>query len=316
MEQRIAHAVSLAHNEHPGDKHIYFVSGWRGEAKHMNARILQLYKDAGLSPPVVEMDTEAMFTVMNFLKTIPMINKHCEELDMVYMITSDYHIPRSQAILDEFVEQRLCKVEIRAEGAPHPGFDMDGWRAQVEECVFGDNTPASVENCVEDGLERFDNWLLTNCNACCAKPHPADDRHPVLGWISWLCCAGIVTPLMCTNANPDEERHVYKAGSNPTRLKDILDPRRDRSNAAIFAKLCRCLIDTGSRAEPNSLDLYRLIRQDMASAEATASAEDRRNHRASMVEQYCKNNGAKNAKARAEKVQQLRELCGAFAASF
>jgi len=377
MEQRIDHAVSLAQSKHSEDQHIYFVSGTgcckspdkdpgsnrcvsefcngkkkfcKTEAQHMNDRILQLYQDWP-SKPQVEMDHEAMFTVMNFLKTIPLINKRCKELDMVYMITSDYHIPRSQAILDEFVKQGLCKVEIRASGAPHPGFDMDKWRAQVDEYVFEDKPLASVEKCVDASVEGFDKHLTHCCakpqkvyyndplhGACCAKPHQSDYRHPVLGW---MCTNAkevgdlhVYKAWKCTNANKGKH-HVYKeAGSG--RLKTILDPIRDRSNAAIFAKLCRYLIDANSRdalfrgtalhkfSGRKDKAIVRLIRKDsrdIASGEATASAEDLRNeqflgHFPSMAEQYCKNNDAKTAEVRAEKVKQLRDLCGEFAASF
>jgi len=131
MDQRIEHAIDLAQSEeHKKQPPIYFVSGYKkggamSEAEYMAEKILKTYDDRGLPKPVIVMDNEARFTVMNFLKTLPLINKLRAQLEFrlekVYLITSDYHIPRSEAILDEFVKNGLTNgATFVPSGAEHP----------------------------------------------------------------------------------------------------------------------------------------------------------------------------------------------------
>jgi len=126
MEQRIKCATDLALNEHKDKPHIYFVSGYKkggamSEAEYMAKEILELYKVKGMPAPTIVMDNEAMFTVMNFLKTIPLINKFKGHIKKVYLVTSDYHISRSEGILKQFVDNDLTgNVEFVSEGAKHP----------------------------------------------------------------------------------------------------------------------------------------------------------------------------------------------------
>jgi len=126
MEQRIKCATDLALNEHKDKPHIYFVSGYKkggamSEAEYMAKEILELYKVKGMPAPTIVMDNEAMFTVMNFLKTIPLINKFKRHIEKVYLITSDYHIARSKAILKQFVDNGLTSnIGFVPQGAEHP----------------------------------------------------------------------------------------------------------------------------------------------------------------------------------------------------
>jgi len=96
------------------------------EAEYMAQKILEKYASRNLTKPVIVMDNEAMFTVMNFLKTIPLINKFKGHIKKVYLITSDYHINRSNAILDQFVENKLTQVPFESSYAPHPNTGESG----------------------------------------------------------------------------------------------------------------------------------------------------------------------------------------------
>lgn len=126
MDQRIEHALKLALDKHKKQPHIYFVSGYKkggamSEAEYMAKKILEKYESSNLPAPVIVMDNEAMFTVMNFLKTIPLINKFKGHIKKVYLVTSDYHISRSEGILKQFVDNDLTgNVEFVSEGAKHP----------------------------------------------------------------------------------------------------------------------------------------------------------------------------------------------------
>lgn len=149
MAQRIEHATGLALGRHGNDDHIYFVSGYKNpnggpsEAEHMENEIQRIYGAAGRKSPRIVSDYEARFTVMNFLKTIPMINEWRKTLSLVYMVTSDYHIPRSRAILQEFQNAGLtADVRYVVAGAPHPRNSKHAKRMGI----------------------KFDKWLLSDCN--------------------------------------------------------------------------------------------------------------------------------------------------------
>jgi len=145
MDQRIKHATDLALKEHPYDSHIYFVSGYKNpeakegevsEAEYMENKIRGIYRSKGRAPPRIVADYQAKFTVMNFLMTIPMINQYRNELRKVYMVTSDYHMCRSEAILKAFKDADLTRdVKYVPASARHPTRTEHG----------------------------FDDWLLTPC---------------------------------------------------------------------------------------------------------------------------------------------------------
>jgi len=129
--QRVKHALGLA-AQHPKDHHVFFLSGANGEAEVMNEQVRRGYKALAKTPDII-LETEANFTVKNFILTIPKINAYCQKhnLSMVYLITSGYHMCRSEAILNEFVKARLT-LDIRYELSPakHPRVghpEHDSW---------------------------------------------------------------------------------------------------------------------------------------------------------------------------------------------
>jgi len=160
MDQRIQHATALALGQHSNDNHVYFLSGYKNpnasngqlsEAEYMEREIRRIYTSRSRPVPQFRLDYEARFTVMNFLKTIPIINEfqrdlrkrkslrcvmsQCvylrdrKSLRCVYMVTSDYHMSRSLAILNEFRKARLTgDVRYVPAPAPHPkGPQFDKW---------------------------------------------------------------------------------------------------------------------------------------------------------------------------------------------
>lgn len=193
MAQRIEYATNIALRYHGNDQHVYFVSGYKipgklSEAEHMENEILRIYRAALQPAPRIVRDDEARFTVMNFLKTIPLIKKENEQrtLQRVYMITSDYHIPRARAILQEFQNARLIgDVQWYVpSGAPHP---------------------RNTREARQTG-RRFDKWLLFA--GCCAKPVRG------MAWLWYGICA------TCGNKFSSTGRANRDAILDPTRDQD------------------------------------------------------------------------------------------------
>merc|ERR1711964_114455 len=120
--QRVKHALDLA-VEHPNDHHVFFLSGAHGEAEDMESKIRKGYRGLlknGKLPsmitgsfvkrgPRIILEKKANFTVKNFIMTIPKINAYCKEYNLhkVYLVTSGYHMCRSEAVLNEFVDAGL-----------------------------------------------------------------------------------------------------------------------------------------------------------------------------------------------------------------
>jgi len=106
------------------------------------------------------LDEGARFTVMNFTQTLPAIRDNTEENDCdAFIVTSDYHVPRSQAIISEF--QKLSGV---------PTFEVIGAKrtrdtTEIDTWLMKEPTPAD-----KDAIERamgmeeakaFDEYLAT-----------------------------------------------------------------------------------------------------------------------------------------------------------
>jgi hypothetical protein len=134
--QRVKHALDLAVN-HPNDHHVFFLSGANGEAEDMREQIRVDYRgllESGKlgSPntgslirrgPRIILETKANFTVKNFIMTIPKINAYWKQYNLrkVYLVTSNYHMCRSEAILDEFIKARLtADIQYELSPAEHP----------------------------------------------------------------------------------------------------------------------------------------------------------------------------------------------------
>lgn len=56
----------------------------------------KIFRDAGISDKVLHLDYQALDTVTNFTTLIPDFKQH--RIQHLYLITSDYHMPRAKAI--------------------------------------------------------------------------------------------------------------------------------------------------------------------------------------------------------------------------
>lgn len=139
-------------DNHPDDHHVYFASGKGGEAGHIEKELLLKYEQAGKKQPKIVLEHKARFTVDNFLKTIPLITK--ERMNVCYLVTSDYHVPRSRAILNEFRELltlirdgEAAPRESGAQSSDHNGTETPSLKIKIKmEVVSADGRSLWTED--------------------------------------------------------------------------------------------------------------------------------------------------------------------------
>merc|ERR1711964_905521 len=83
--------------------------------------LIDKYSEYTKHNPVFVLDRKARFSVENFMKTIPLINKEYRKrkLRVCYLVPSNYHMTRTKAILAEFQKQGLVDVPIKTVEAMH-----------------------------------------------------------------------------------------------------------------------------------------------------------------------------------------------------
>lgn len=233
----------LTASKHADKKHVYFVSGHRGEAVYMEMAIdLKYYNDyepmkkflesryiqfladhkkrpnmwldavlqnsdgptwndlkkqayrEGCGPRYnyqVIKDTEARFTVENYLKILGRVNKFCRDfsVDVFHLVTSQYHMPRSHAILKEFQDMGLCPLILR----PMP-------RESIPEFDERDTWLTS------EPTRKGNSGFLTNKAAMASKQNCARDSS------SAHCFATIIAMTIKGQIrnNPDVERFIKR----------------------------------------------------------------------------------------------------------
>merc|ERR1712096_25564 len=131
MDQRIQHAFDkwIATCNKTGYQGVFFPTGNNGgrnppEAQYIQDQILKKYKKISgfskyrnLKAPIIKQEGAALFTVDNFLKTIPKVGdfqrKHGIEFKVVYLVTNEYHMGRSLAIVEQFQDQALVDFNLK-----------------------------------------------------------------------------------------------------------------------------------------------------------------------------------------------------------
>merc|ERR1712093_828460 len=151
MDQRIKQAFDkfVETCNKPGYQGVFFPTGNNHhdinppEAAYIADEIRRLYKELKvrgarigayqhLKKPIIEEEGGAKFTVDNFLKTIPKVaeyQKNNGDFKVVYMVTNEYHMGRSDAILGQFKD--CCLVDFCVENCEVPrriqSNDRDEW---------------------------------------------------------------------------------------------------------------------------------------------------------------------------------------------
>merc|ERR1712093_643023 len=168
MDQRIEAAYQKFEAEcnKPNYKAVFFPTGRNNkihsitkehipEARYIKEQILKKFKSRDrtaseyLKKPIINEHTEegrALFTVDNFLKTIPKISKYQRDNNMkfekVYLVTNEYHMGRSTAILDEFEKQDLV--------------DFDVIPCQVDKRICDENKDEKLTRMIDSGKWNFE----------------------------------------------------------------------------------------------------------------------------------------------------------------
>jgi hypothetical protein len=171
MDQRIEQAFDkwIETCNRPGYQGVFFPTGNNHsarnppEASYIADELRRMYSEKRsqyrhLQAPIIREEGNALFTVDNFLKTIPKVGDFQREngkFEVVYLVTNEYHMGRSLAIVKQFEKQALVDFTLERCDVPRSvcrGDDRDASLDEIKpngrtfEQNIRENTDRDIEN--------------------------------------------------------------------------------------------------------------------------------------------------------------------------